>query len=34
MAVRIKNPDGTCDIHPTGDGHRVLGDAVKKAIGR
>ncbi|HEY8077173.1 MAG TPA: SGNH/GDSL hydrolase family protein [Labilithrix sp.] len=30
----IKKADGTCDIHPTQAGHRVLADAVKKALGR
>ncbi len=30
----IKKDDGTCDIHPTQAGHRVLADAVKKALGR
>ena len=30
----ISKGDGTCDIHPTAEGHRVLADAVKKALGR
>ncbi len=30
----IPKGDGTCDIHPTQAGHRVLADAVKKALGR
>ncbi len=30
----IANGDGTCDIHPSPAGHRVLADAVRRAIGR
>jgi hypothetical protein len=29
----IKLPDGTCNIHPSAEGHQVLAAAIAKAIG-